>query len=110
MWYAIHLGFGEEILSPTFAPGVLLIWGQVFGVVTEKKEVMDHNSGSMYRACIGIEKKTLSVAALISIVISRLKGTVSVLKTIISAEADSLSELAELAGAFVCLLLVSVGW
>lgn len=68
---------------------------------------MDHNSGSMYRACIGIEKKTLSVAALISIVISRLKGTVSVLKTII--EADSNSELAELAGAFVCLLLVSVG-
>lgn len=61
----------------------------------------------MYRACIGIEKKTLSVAALISIVISRLKGTVSVLKTII--EADSNSELAELAGAFVCLLLVSVG-
>lgn len=40
----------------------------------------------------------------------RLKGTVSVLKTVISAEADSNSELAELAGAFVCLLLVSVGW
>lgn len=70
---------------------------------------MDHNSGSMYTAGIGIEKRTLSVAALISIVISRLKGTVSVLKTIMSAEADYLSELAELAGALVCLLLVRVG-
>lgn len=64
----------------------------------------------LYTAGIGIEKITVSVAALISIVISRLKGTVRVLKTIISAEADSLSELAELAGALVCLLLVSVGW